>query len=381
MRNKSSKKLSSAFAKILVAIMLISVAGVAVSCGSGTDGEIKPVKKDPIIIRGDDVQVNAGDEIDYNALVSVTDLEDPNPTVDIDHTSVDLNTPGTYQVVYKVQDSLGNSGEYTVNITVLDVTPPEVTGSSFTIMAGESVSYKKQIQVSDDCDPDPVIDIDNSQVDLDTPGVYSVLYTVTDASGNSSQLTLEMTVLDKIGEGDEASEQFQEMQEYVLDRATSLLESEITEEGMTDMEKAFAIYRWTKYNIAYSGSSDKTNYIVGAYDGFKKMAGDCYTYFAVSKALLNAAGIDNVDVVKERIDDSQSRHYWSLVNVGDGWYHFDSTPYSFPKDNFFMVTDEELKDWDDTYYAYCHNFLSDGLPERETESIQYRINYGDATID
>lgn len=253
-----------------------------------------------------------------------------------------------------------------------DVTPPTVTGEDFEITEGDSVSYKKQITVVDDLDPNPTVEVDNSAVDQDTPGSYPVIYTVTDAAGNTTTLTLTLTVKEKVVAP-------QATEEYVLYEAGKILD-EITDDSMSELQVAYSIYRWTKYNIGYLDSSDKTDWVVGAYDGFTKRRGDCFTYYSVSKALLTAAGIDNVDMVKHRTSDKQSRHYWSLVNVGEGWYHFDSTPYIFKNSNFFMVTDEELAAWDDTYYKNAHNFIADGLPERETESIQDRVNYSSSTL-
>lgn len=252
-----------------------------------------------------------------------------------------------------------------------DVTPPTVSGQDFEVEQGSSVSYKKHITVSDDRDGAPTIKIDNSAVDLDTPGVYPVTYKVTDDAGNTATLTLNLTVKKKINAG--ATE------EYVLSEAQKILD-EITDDSMSDLQVAYTIYRWTKYNIGYSDTSDKTNWLVGAYDGFRTRRGDCYTYFAVSKALLTAAGIDNVDMIKHRTSEKASRHYWSLVNVGDGWYHFDSTPYVYKESNFFMLTDAEISKWDNKYYKNAHAFLEEGLPERSDKSIQDRVNYSSANL-
>ena len=60
---------------------------------------------------------------------------------------------------------------------------------------------------------------------------------------------------------------------------------------------------------------------------------------ATSKALLTRAGIPNLDVVKS--DTSHSSHYWSLIDCGDGWYHFDTTP-RYGGGSFFMLTDAEI---------------------------------------
>lgn len=252
---------------------------------------------------------------------------------------------------------------------ILDETPPTVTGEDFEITQGESVSYRNQITISDDLDSNPTISIDNSAVDLDTPGIYPVTYTVSDKAGNQTVLVLQLTVKKKIPPEEEA----------VLAEAQTILSS-ITDDSMSDLQMAYTIYRWTKYNIGYVDSSDKTSWVIGAQDGFKTRRGDCYTYYAVAKALLTAAGIDNVDMVKYRTSEKQSRHYWLLVNVGDGWYHFDATPYVYKNSNFFMVTDQELSAWDAKYYKGAHNFIDEGLPARATESIQDRVNYSSSKL-
>lgn len=253
-----------------------------------------------------------------------------------------------------------------------DNTPPVITGQDFEIEQGEGVSYRKQVSVTDDTDPAPVLEIDNSAVDLDTPGVYPVIYTATDRAGNTSTLTLMLTVKPRLVEG--ANEA------YVLHLASEILD-EITDDSMTKLEKAFKIWRWTRNHIVYADDSDKTDWYVGAYDGFTRRKGDCYTYYAVSKALLTAAGIDNVDVVRDIPPGSVSRHYWLLVNTGEGWYHFDSTVYYKGADpTLFMLTDEELKAWDKKYYKKEHNYSPDGLPEVSKASIQYRVDYNTTTI-
>ena len=93
------------------------------------------------------------------------------------------------------------------------------------------------------------------------------------------------------------------------------------------------------------------------------------------RRLLDEAGIQNMDMVKLRKSKKESRHYWSLINVGTGWYHFDCTQYRYPKDNFYMVTDKELKKWDQTYYHNAHRYSTEGMPTMATESVQKLIKY------
>ena len=91
-----------------------------------------------------------------------------------------------------------------------------------------------------------------------------------------------------------------------------------------------------------------------------------FAHPAAAKALLTEAGIPNVDVVKS--DTSHSSHYWLLVDVGSGWYHFDPTPRDGEGDYFFLVTDEQL----DTYSAAhedSHVFDHNAYPAKATEII------------
>lgn len=255
-----------------------------------------------------------------------------------------------------------------------DVTPPVVEAEDFTVTVGDTVSYKKHITVRDDQDEWPRMTIDNSQVDLDTPGEYPVICTVTDKAGNTAIARLTLTV-----RSDAAF--FEEDPDGYLGREARKILKEIVTDDMTDRQKAYAIYFWTKRHIQYAGTSDKSNWKVGARDGFAKREGDCFTYFATAKALLTEAGIQNIDVKKRRLSDKEARHYWSLINVGSGWYHFDCTQYSYPESNFFMVTDKELKRWDKIYYPHCHRYRADGLPALATTSVQADIRYGAAKLE
>jgi hypothetical protein len=146
---------------------------------------------------------------------------------------------------------------------------------------------------------------------------------------------------------------------------------------MTDMQKAFAIYCWVKSNISYTGDSDKSSWTLGAYEAFTNLAGDCYNYFAAAKALYNLAGIENIDIVKS--DTSHSSHFWSIINLGDGWYHVDCTPRKGDGDNFFMVTDEELEAYS-VQHNNSHIFDSGLYPARATESIQDKIDYDNKVL-
>lgn len=277
----------------------------------------------------------------------------------------DVSKGGEREVVLLLRDSYGNTSEVVSKLTVItDEEPPVISGAKdISIYLGETVSYRNGVTVTDNEDENPTLSIDNSKVNLDEVGTYEVIYTATDAAGNSSTVTIQLTIKKKPSNVVD--------EDTVLSMAKDILKT-ITKDSMSEREVAFAIYKWTWSNITYTDSSDKSSWVKGAYQAFKQRTGDCFNYFAAAKALFMAAGIDNVDVVKS--DTSHSRHYWSLINVGDGWYHVDCTPRKGSDDKFFMVTDAELEAYSKKH-SNSHVFDKDAYPERATQSIQSDVNY------
>ena len=62
---------------------------------------------------------------------------------------------------------------------------------------GDPISYRQGVTVTDNSGETPRLTIDSSQVDLSTPGAYSVSYTAVDSSGNKTTLTITVTVLEQ----------------------------------------------------------------------------------------------------------------------------------------------------------------------------------------
>lgn len=256
-----------------------------------------------------------------------------------------FNKPGTHEVLLIVKDEFNNTTELSTNLTIIaDTTPPLIEGTkNHFVFVGETVSYRKDVVVTDDIDDNVELIIDNSEVNLKKPGEYKLIYTATDSSGNISSNEVKVTVREKtpkvVSETD------------VFEIADGIIKK-ITKESMSHYDRAYEIYKWVKNNVSYTGHSEKADYINGAYTGFKEKRGDCFTYFSVTKVLLDRAGIPNLDV---RRVGGRTNHYWHLVDYGQGWYHFDTTPQAdYLK--VFMLTDAEVAEYtargDRNYYTY-----------------------------
>ncbi|HHY81317.1 MAG TPA: DUF5011 domain-containing protein [Clostridiales bacterium] len=217
-----------------------------------------------------------------------------------------------------------------------DTEPPVITGEDVKeVFVGDRVSYKNHVTVTDNMDDNVKLEIDSSAVNLKKAGTYTVIYKATDSAGNTATKTVQVIVKEK--------PVVHAKQEEVDQIADQILES-IFEDGMTLRQKARAIYVWVRSNIRYNNEyENNTDWVQAAYDGFTEKKGDCYVFFGVTKELLNRAGIENMDIVK-----TGGGHYWSMVNLGEGWYHYDTTPRKTGGE-FFMMTDAELEAYSNKY--------------------------------
>lgn len=256
----------------------------------------------------------------------------------------DFTRPGTQTVAIALTDEDGNATEITAVLTVLqDTTPPVISGvEDQTVLLGETVAYKNGVTVTDDYDENVELEVDSSQVNPTVAGDYLVTYRATDRSGNTAEVTAYFSFT-----------QLSEYTDLALEKAQEVLDK-ITTDDMTQTEVAKAIYDWCRANIAYTAHTDKGDWQKAAVQGFTQRSGDCYVYFATAKAMFEAAGIPNIDVEKIYVE-GRAMHYWSLINCGSGWYHFDATPRVGEGDDFFMVTDAYLDAYSQAHYN-SHEF-------------------------
>lgn len=261
-----------------------------------------------------------------------------------------------YDVVVEYQGQ-----KITVTVEIKDTTPPVIEGAEdLTVVAGETVSYKKEIVLSDNASGEILLTIDREAVDLNTPGEYPVTYTAEDAAGNKTEVQITVIVKNR----DEA-----EKEQEVERLAEKLLETLISDD-MSTWNKTYKIWNWCRTKIKYAYSAgDRSSITAGAYEGLHDRTGDCFAYYATFTYLLQKIGVETMEITRV---GGTSNHWWNLVNLGDGWYHCDASPRRIGDPyRCFMQTDAQVQAYTDSYPEHPNYYVFDKTlyPERETTII------------
>lgn len=148
-----------------------------------------------------EVGSNAPDFTTYVTVLDNVDGEIDVTTAMIDTTSVDMDTVGAFDVIYTVDDYRGNETSETVTFTIVDTTDPVITqsGQAQTELVSGTAEpdWTTYVTATDNYDGEIAITsamVDDSNVDMATVGTFDVVFTVTDANGNSATLTITMTI-------------------------------------------------------------------------------------------------------------------------------------------------------------------------------------------
>lgn len=270
------------------------------------------------------IEINAGDELPP-AEAFLADGVDEEAVFD-DFELADSNVAGVYTV-----SLLSEGVEYESTLIINDTTPPVISGvADKTVRVGTSVVLKQGVTVTDVGDPDPVLTVDATGLNINEEGEYEVTYTAVDAAGNETVETC--TVFVNNGDYDA---------EWVYEKVDNIL-ANILNDSMTDYEKVETIWWYALRHVAYKDyTSTKINIVQGAYDALYNGYGDCYMYASLAAVMYTRAGIKNMIIMK---DTKSGLHYWNLVDIGDGWYHCDSTQRADGV-RICMWTDEQLMEY------------------------------------
>ena len=137
----------------------------------------------------DDLGATASDIVDGDLTASITSVS-----------NVDTSTPGEYTVTYNVSDAAGNIAELQRNVIVEDTTAPVIAligDSTVTVEAGTTY-IDAGATATDNIDGNLTASITTvNNVDISTPGEYTVTYNVKDYYGNpAEEMTRTVKVVD-----------------------------------------------------------------------------------------------------------------------------------------------------------------------------------------
>lgn len=252
-----------------------------------------------------------------------------------------------FLVTVIAEDAAGNRAEASANLIVtVDEEPPVIYGTSTVYSnVGETVSvssFSEGVYAVDNADGIVEVTVDSSRVDMSTAGTYFVYYSARDKSGNVGYAT-SAVIVDPI------------TRDTVDSLADGIL-SRILTDGMTERERARAIYDWCRTNIAYSA---RTGYLIGrfvdgAYYGLHARSGNCYVYYSVAATMLTRAGFENIEIKR---NSETNPHYWNLVKIDGAWYHLDTCPHykEYPLESF-LLTDSEMRDYSENECIGYYDF-------------------------
>ena len=288
---------------------------------------------------------------------------------------IDFSIDGEQTVTIVAEDEVGNKTSKSVTLThIIDQTPPRIAGDPvIRTVRGESVAYKTHISVLDDHDPEPVIEIDNSQVNLDAEGSYTVWYSATDKCGNKATFQSEVVVSAPSAETVSDEEIFALVDQIL---------AEITTDDMQPIDKVWAIYEYVRH-IPYNGRDYSFNQKYEGYKLLRDQKGECYGSYSASKLFFDRLGYENLSLEK----NIGPKHFWNMVSIDGGktFYHFDATnwhEWGPKKPVMCMISDAVLEQISEAHkgtHRYDHSLFpatpADSIPVPDYVPSKYGEDY------
>jgi hypothetical protein len=141
-------------------------------------------------------------QIINGAGISATDNDGKDVIWTVDTSDVKWDTKGTYGATATATDEDGNKSSVAIVINVTDKTPPTLTADGFTVnssdpaLTADQAIAKAGASATDNATGTITITVDDSKVQWANPGSYDLIVTATDANGNATSKTVQVTVND-----------------------------------------------------------------------------------------------------------------------------------------------------------------------------------------
>ena len=271
---------------------------------------------------------------------------------------------GEYPVSILLKDASGNQKTYNTTLSVInDTERPRIHATKIESYVGEGIAYKSAVRVEDNCFG-VTLEYDDRGVDINKEGEYTVTYVATDAAGNKTEAVVPVVIRKSPVSADELN---------------AIIAKIAKEEGMTKSlskeELCRRIYAYindptssgdvARFKYRGHSNTDRSDWRDEAKKAIETGGGDCYSYFALSKAFFEYFGIENRDVERNKIVKNQT-HFWNLVNVGSEqnpcWYYFDATrsagTFSIGGNNGCLLTERQLGSYTPSVEGYGSDYYS-----------------------
>jgi VWFA-related protein len=109
------------------------------------------------------------------------------------------NQPGNYTITWRYADGNGNSTTRTQSVVINDLTPPVPVVSNLAQLSSNSSLTVTTIPTAfDSCTRKIIIGSTTNPLTYNSPGIYTITWTYTDSSGNTSSQQQQVSIIDNI---------------------------------------------------------------------------------------------------------------------------------------------------------------------------------------
>lgn len=159
----------------------------------------------------DSFEKDCGSEISvYDLVEQVSDKSDVELTLSADDGTVQagekcviFEQAGRFSVEVTARDAHGNVSQQETTVVSLDTVAPNLSAEVITIYEGETPDYTAAVTAQDNADGDlsQQVRVDDSLLNPDKSGTYTVIYRVSDRSGNEALFNGQVVVLPAPAQG------------------------------------------------------------------------------------------------------------------------------------------------------------------------------------
>lgn len=165
------------------------------------------------IVKGTEINQDVGFNIDvkdFNYIIGTEVLNykenftatfnnlDVTSEVTVDDSNVNLEEVGTYEIIYNylLEDKTYSKTIYINVLEDADIIAPSIIGNKdfVHVIGNKAPNFLDGVTATDNIDLEVKVLVDISNIDLDTPGVYTIIFVATDSSGNESRVENTLTV-------------------------------------------------------------------------------------------------------------------------------------------------------------------------------------------